>query len=39
MAPSYHSKVTNTMTPSYHSKVTSTQNKEVPFFSRLTHGV
>ena len=39
MAPSYHSKVTNTMTPSYHSKVTSTQNKEVPFFSRLAHGV
>ena len=29
----------NTMAPSYHSKVTSTQNKGVPFFSCLAHGV
>ena len=32
-------KTQNIMTPSYHSKVTSTQNKGVPFFSCLAHGV
>ena len=32
-------KTQNNMAPSYHSQVTSTQNKGVPFFSCLTHGV
>ena len=32
-------KTRNTMTLSYHSKVTSTQNKVVPYFSCLAHGV
>ena len=29
----------NTTAPLYHSKVTSSQNKGVPFFSCLAHGV
>ena len=29
----------NTMEPSYHLKVSSAQNKGVPFFSCLAHGV
>ena len=32
-------KTQNTMACSYHSKVTFTQNKVVPFFSCLGHGV
>ena len=32
-------KTQNTMACSYHSKVTFTQNKGVPFFSCLGHGV
>ena len=32
-------KAQKTMAPSYHSKVTPTQNKVVPFFSCLAHGL